>query len=101
MKWLRIFAVVACIAMTLTATAQEVEYTFKPHAYLTLQGGAQYTLGEAPFGDHISPNVQFGVGYQIMPWFGFRVVANAWQSRGGFSGVYDSNSAETVRYKWA
>ena len=36
------------------------EYQFKKHAFLDLQGGAQYTLGEAKFGDLISPNVQLG-----------------------------------------
>ena len=43
------------------------EYTFKKHAFLDLQGGAQYTLGEAKFGDLISPNVQLGLGYQFNP----------------------------------
>ena len=43
------------------------EYAFKKHAFLDLQGGAQYTLGEAKFGDLISPNVQLGIGYQFTP----------------------------------
>ena len=30
---------------------QDVSYTFKSHAFLDLQGGAQYTLGEAKFKD--------------------------------------------------
>ena len=39
------------------------EYTFNKHWFLDLQGGAQYTLGEAKFGDLLSPNVQLGLGY--------------------------------------
>ena len=53
-----------------TASAQAVytdnagnKYEFKKHAFLNLEGGAQYTLGEAKFGDLISPNVQLGLGY--------------------------------------
>ena len=62
------------------------EYTFKKHAFLDLQGGAQYTLGEAKFGDLISPNVQLGIGYQFTPVFGMRLQANGWQSKGGWNG---------------
>ena len=62
------------------------EYTFKKHAFLDLQGGAQYTLGEAKFKDLISPNVQLGIGYQFTPVFGMRLQANGWQSKGGWNG---------------
>ena len=62
------------------------EYTFKKHAFLDLQCGAQYTLGEAKFGDLISPNVQLGFGYQFSPVFGMRLQANGWQSKGGWNG---------------
>ena len=62
------------------------EYQFKKHAFLDLQGGAQYTLGEAKFGDLISPNVQLGIGYQFTPVFGMRLQANGWQSKGGWNG---------------
>ena len=62
------------------------EYAFKKHAFLDLQGGAQYTLGEAKFGDLISPNVQLGIGYQFSPVFGMRLQANGWQSKGGWNG---------------
>lgn len=61
------------------------EYTFRKHAYLDVQGGAQYTLGEAKFGDLISPNVQLGIGYQFNPVFGMRLQANGWQSKGGWT----------------
>ena len=62
------------------------EYQFKKHAFLDLQGGAQYTLGEAKFKDLISPNVQLGIGYHFSPVFGMRLQANGWQSKGGWNG---------------
>lgn len=78
------------------------EYTFKKHAFLDLQGGAQYTLGEAKFKDLISPNVQLGIGYQFNPWFAARIAANAWQSKGGYNGVTElgHKAPGNVTYKW-
>ena len=70
------------------------EYQFKKHAFLDLQGGAQYTLGEAKFGDLISPNLQLGLGYQFSPVFGMRLQANGWQSKGGWAG-FRATSGET------
>ena len=78
------------------------EYQFKKHAFLDLQGGAQYTLGEAKFGDLISPNVQLGLGYQFSPVFGMRLQANGWQSKGGWAG-FRANPGETpynAQYKY-
>lgn len=72
------------------------EYTFKKHAFLDLQGGAQYTLGEAKFGDLISPNVQLGIGYQFNPWFAARIQANAWQSKGGYNGINELGKAAAI-----
>ena len=70
------------ILSTTTAMAQATytdkdgnEYTFKKHAFFNLQGGAQYTLGEAKFKDLISPNVQVGIGYQFSPIFAMRLQA--------------------------
>ena len=79
------------------------EYEFKKHAFLNIQGGGQYTLGEAAFGDLISPNAQLGLGYQFNPWFGARVSVNAWQSMGGFNGVKQSDGSygtSTFKYKY-
>ena len=78
------------------------EYQFKKHWFLDLQGGAQYTLGEAKFGDLISPNVQLGIGYQFNPVFGMRLQANGWQSKGGWNGFeakHDGNPY-TADYKF-
>ena len=79
------------------------EYTFKKHWFLDLQGGAQYTLGEAKFGDLISPNAQLGLGYQFSPVFGMRLQANAWQSKGGWNGYKGKDGkspAYTADYKY-
>lgn len=78
------------------------EYQFKKHAFLDLQGGAQYTLGEAKFGDLISPNVQIGLGYQFSPVFGMRLQANGWQSKGGWNGFLPAGEKEafTAFYKY-
>jgi OOP family OmpA-OmpF porin len=104
MKFIKSLALAAFLAIGLTASAQTTdkpEYVFNHHWFLNLEGGAQYTLGEAKFDDLISPNVQFGLGYQANPWFAVRLQANAWQSKGGWNGYTQGNSTpETVTYKW-
>ena len=81
---------------------QDVTTKFKSHAFITLQGGAQYTLGEAKFKDLISPNVQLGIGYQFTPWFAARIQANGWQSKGGWNGfcATPGSAPYTNVYKW-
>lgn len=80
------------VAMGCTAAvAQEAktEEVFEPHAYLMIQGGYQYTLGELGYGDLLSPNFQVGIGYNFNKVVGARFSVNAWQSKAGqtFSGV--------------
>mgnify|MGYP003491877615 FL=1 len=41
---------------------EKVTYTFQPHWFIQLQGGVQETLGEAKFGDLLSPTVQGEIG---------------------------------------
>ena len=101
MKKSKVLLAAALMGMSTAAMAQATytdkdgnEYQFKKHAFLDLQGGAQYTLGEAKFGDLISPNVQLGLGYQFSPVFGMRLQANGWQSMGGWSG-FRANPGET------
>ena len=77
---------------------QDVTTKFKSHAFITLHGGAQYTLGEAKFKDLISPNVQLGIGYQFNPWFAARIQANGWQSKGGWNSY--AQHPFTYTYKW-
>ena len=102
MKPMKLFMASAMLAMGATnAMAQATytdkegnEYQFEKHWFLDLQGGAQYTLGEAKFGDLLSPNLQLGLGYQFSPVFGMRLQANGWQSKGGWSG-FRANPGET------
>ena len=97
---LLLFSASAMAQATYTA-ADGTKYEFKKHAFLNLQGGAQYTLGEAKFGDLISPNVQLGLGYQFSPVFGARIQANAWQSKGGWNGFKPGDApAITKDYKY-
>ncbi len=109
MKSLKTIISAALIMMSSAAMAQATytdangdKYEFRKHAFLQLQGGAQHTVGEAKFGDLLSPNVQVGLGYQFNPWFGARIAANAWQSKGGYNGVnVDGTSIPgNVTYKY-
>ena len=82
---LMIFSASAMAQATYEA-ADGTKYEFKKHAFLNVEGGVQYTLGEAAFDKLLSPNVQLGLGYQFSPIFGARIQANAWQSKGGWNG---------------
>ena len=96
MKILKLLFVSLFLAVGMSAQAQDTDYQFKKHAFMNLEGGAQYTLGEAKFKDLISPNVQFGLGYQFSPVFAARLQANAWQSKGGFN--TDINTVYKYKY---
>ena len=107
---MKLFMASAILAMCATnAMAQATytdkegnEYQFEKHAFLDLQGSAQYTLGEAKFSDLLSPNVQLGLGYQFSPVFGMRLQANGWQSKGGWAG-FRAQKGETpynAQYKY-
>ena len=82
--------------------ADGTKYEFQKHAFLNIEAGAQYTLGEAKFSKLLSPNIQLGLGYQFTPVFGARIQANAWQSKGGWNGFVDTNNspAYTADYKY-
>lgn len=62
-----------------------VEYDFKPTFYIQAQVGGQESVGEGGFKQMLSPNAQFGIGYQWNPLFGARLSANGWQSRAGMN----------------
>lgn len=55
---------------------------FRPHWQLQLQGGAAYTLGEANFGDLVSPAAFLSAGYKFHPAWGVRVGLGGWQGKG-------------------
>src|SRR5574344_1359526 len=84
---------IAAMLLTLGATSAMAQatytdkegqkYEFKKHLFLDLQGGAQYTQGEAKFKNLISPNVQLGLGYQFCPVFAIRLQARSEERRVG------------------
>ena len=69
------------------------ETIFLPHFYLGIQGGAAYDVGEAKFGDLISPAVQLGLGYRFIPQLGARF---------SLSGLWARNkyAFPEAEYKW-
>ena len=76
---------------------EEGKTVFKPHAYLQLHGGAAHTIGEAKFGDLISPAAALNVGYNFSPVFGMRLGASGWQGKGAWVSpkqVYDFKFAQ-------
>lgn len=77
-------ALAVCSVPVWGQESSEPKVEFKPHAYLQLQGGAGYTLGEAKFKDLISPAAALSFGYQFTPVFGARVGVSGWESRGGW-----------------
>ena len=90
----KLFTVLSLAALAvIPAMAQEVEetYSFKPYGYLELQGGAAYTLGETSFGDLISPAAALNYGYRFNPYFGLRLGASGWESKGYFTEGYKYN----------
>lgn len=76
-------------------TKEGGEAVFNPHGFLSLQGGAAYTLGEAGFGDLISPSLAVALGYKFTPLFGLRAEASGWQAKGGWV-----NPTSTYQYKY-
>ena len=86
----------SAMAQATYEAADGTKYEFKKHAFLNLEGGAQYTLGEAKFSKLLSPNVQLGLGYQFSPVFGARIQANAWQSKGGWNGFRPAIGTQTT-----
>jgi len=94
-------ATLLTVGMTASAQAVKVEadgtkYVFNKHMFLNVEGGAQYTLGEAKFKNLISPNAQLGLGYQFTPAFAARLQANGWQSMGGWT----METTTTYKYKY-
>ena len=92
----------SAMAQATYEAADGTKYEFQKHAFLNLEAGAQYTLGEAKFSKLISPNIQIGLGYQFTPVFGARIQANAWQSKGGWNGFVPAAGgvAYTNDYKY-
>lgn len=107
MKYLFASSLLALGASSVSAAthtdANGYEYAFKKHFFLDVQAGGQYTVGEASFGDLLSPNFQLAVGYQISPVFGLRLGANGLNSKGGIPGfrAKKGDTPANVSYKFS
>ena len=109
MKKYKFIIASAMLALGASAMAQATytdkdgnEYQFKKHFYLDIQGGGQYTLGEAKFKDLLSPNIQGAIGYQFSPVFGLRAQMNGLWSKGGWAGFRSKVGEKpyNVKYKF-
>lgn len=76
----RLLSLIAVAALSVaTIFAQEKT---SGYWYMQIQGGAAHTVGEADFGDLISPAGALSLGYQFSPVFGARLNVNGWQGKG-------------------
>ncbi|MBO7112763.1 MAG: OmpA family protein [Bacteroidaceae bacterium] len=106
MKKLKIFATALLLSVCAVMPVQaqdnsgngepEYDYTFNRHWFIQAQGGVQYTLGEIPFAELLSPNVQIGLGYEFNPWLAARLSVDFWQSKAGVKRDAD----RTFKWSW-
>ncbi len=63
---------------------EEGRVEYRNYWFMQLQGGAAHTVGEAPFGDLISPAAAVNLGYSFSPVFRMRLGASGWEARGSW-----------------
>ena len=63
---------------------EEGKTIFNPHWSMQLQAGASHTVGEASFGDLISPAMGIYAGYQFSPVWGMRAGLSGWEAKGAW-----------------
>ena len=85
MKTVRIISMLT-LAMALTGAMpaqaqQNAASDFAPQWYVQPQVGMGYHVGEASFGDLLSPAFQLGAGYRFTPLFGLRASGSGFQAR--------------------
>jgi len=90
----------SALAQSTYTDADGAEYEFNKHAFITVGGGLQYTLGEAKFKDLLSPNFQLGVGYQFSPVIAARIQANGIQAKGGWNGLGNPPLNEDYKFSY-
>lgn len=105
MRHIKLLFVSVLLACSAGASAQGADSLkagpeFTPHWFISAHGGAQYTLGEADFGDLLSPTVQLSGGYQFTPWLGARLSVGAWESKGGLCGYGNGGNPGAITYKY-
>lgn len=81
-----LMSVVTLLVMSGVASAQQSKsdekVEFRPHWSLKAQGGASYTMGEAKFGDLVSPTAQLMAAYNFHHAMGVRFGFNGWEGKG-------------------
>ena len=55
---------------------------FKGYWNMFVRSGAAHTVGEAGFGELLSPTASIGFGYRLTPVWGLRADFNGWQGKG-------------------
>jgi outer membrane protein OmpA-like peptidoglycan-associated protein len=90
-KIMMLFALTLATVTTQAQTRDSV--AFQPHWFVQPQVGVGYHVGEAKFGDLLSPAAQLSVGRQFSPVFGLRLGATGWQAR-------NWQSHPKAEYKW-
>lgn len=73
------------VAQSGASDVEKKSSDFQPHWYMQIQAGASHTLGEASFGDLISPAAGIYGGYQFTPLWGLRAGIAGWQSKGAWA----------------
>lgn len=77
-----IIVTILAIGVSLQAEERTKEKEFNSHWFLQLQGGAGHTVGEASFGELISPSAGLYAGYRFTPVWGLRAGVEGWQGKG-------------------
>ncbi len=82
----RFSLVLAAAMVSAAALAQQSKsdpsVEFRPQWSMQLQGGAAYTLGEAAFGDLLSPAAFINAEYRFIPALSMRIGVGGWQGKG-------------------
>ena len=80
---LSIIAVVACVGLAFAQQSKSDESVeFRPNWSLQIQGGVAHTIGEAPFGDLLSPAAFLSANYEFHHAMGVRFGLGGWQGKG-------------------
>lgn len=66
------------------APAEREKIEFDRHWFLQIQAGGAHTLGEAGFGELLSPAAALSAGYRFTPVWGLRFGLSGWQARGAW-----------------
>ena len=79
-----VFAITTGFAQEQRKIKEPAKVVFNPHWFMQAQIGAAHTIGEAKFGDLLSPAVALNFGYKFTPVFGLRFRASGFQGKRGW-----------------